>query len=107
MACICGDCWRRVGGNDLSPESSLMMARMPMRDGALGGELLLATHVGCWTSSRLHMKTGSLSLMGCGVLTCGGFGSVGGTLSRSSVCVAPGLLRDCLEGLPRLIQLRR
>ena len=42
-----------------------------------------------WTSSGLHMQTGLSSLMGCcAVLTCGGFGSVGGISPKRSVCSA-------------------
>ena len=56
-----------------------------MRDGTLVGVLILTSWVGFWTSSGLHMKTGSSSLMGHGALICGGVGAVGGTSPRSSV----------------------
>jgi hypothetical protein len=62
-----------------------MMTGVPVRDGTLGGVLILTSWVGFWTSSGLHMKTGSSSLMGYGALICGGVGAVGGTSPRSSV----------------------
>jgi hypothetical protein len=47
VACIRGERWRRVGGNDSLSESSLMMAGVPTRDGTLIGELIpTLLHVG-------------------------------------------------------------
>ena len=65
-----------------------MMAGVVAWAGALIGEMVTLFCVGGWTWYGLHMKTGSSSLKGCGVLTCGVVGSVGGTLSRRSVCRA-------------------
>ena len=62
-----------------------MMTGVPVRDGTLVGVLILTSWVGFWTSSGLHMKTGSLSWKGRGELTCGVVGSVGGTSPRRSV----------------------
>jgi len=88
VACDRGDRRRGVGGNDLSSESSSMMARVCTRAGALVGELAPLSHAGCWTSSGLHITTGSSSIMGYGALICGGVGEIGGTLPRSSICRA-------------------
>jgi hypothetical protein len=88
VACVRGERQRRVGGNDLSPESSLMMARVVARAGALVGELVQLFCVGWWTWSGLHIKTGSSSWKERGVLTCGVVGSVGGTSPMRSVCRA-------------------
>lgn len=86
VACIRGERWRRVGGNDSLSESSLMMAGVPTRDGTLIGELIpTLLHVGFRTFSGLRMKTGLSSLMGRGALTCGRVGAVEGTSPRISV----------------------
>ena len=62
-----------------------MMAGVVAQAGTLVGELVPLFCVGCWTWSGLHMKTGSSSWQGRGVLTCGVVGSVGGTLPRRSL----------------------
>ena len=107
VACDRGDRQRGVGGNDLLSESSSMMAGVYPRSSALVagvytrasalvgeldtwasaliGELAPPLRAGCWTSSGLHIITGSLLMMGRGAWTCGGVGAVGGTSPRSSV----------------------
>jgi hypothetical protein len=83
-----GERQRRVGGNDLSWESSLMMAEVVARAGALVRMMVMLFCVGGWTWSVLHMTTGSSSWTGRCALTCCAVGSVGGTSLRRSVCEA-------------------
>jgi hypothetical protein len=89
-ACVRGERRRRVGSNDsLSESSSMMAGRSRQLGGALAGDLLPVSRVGCWTSSGFQNTTGSSSsMMGCGAVTGGGVGAVGGTLPRRSVCRA-------------------
>ncbi len=90
MACVRGERQRRVSGNDSSSELSSMMAGQSRRlGGALVGGLLPVLRMGCWTLSGFQITTGSSSsLMGCGAVTGGGVGAVGGTSPRRSVCRA-------------------
>ncbi len=89
-ACVRGERRRRVSGDDSLLESSLMMAgRSRQPGGALVGDLLLVLRTGCWTLSGFQITTGSLSsMMGCGAVTGGGVGAIGGTSPRRSVCRA-------------------
>jgi hypothetical protein len=63
-----------------------LVGELDTRASALIGELAPPLRVGCWTSSGLHIITGSWLMMGRSAWTCGGVGAVGGTLPRSSVC---------------------
>ncbi len=63
VACVRGEHQRRVGGNDLSSESSLMIAGVIARAGALVGELVPLCCVRCLTRSTSEdLKTYLLSI---------------------------------------------
>ncbi len=84
--CARGERRRRVGGADLSSESSPMMAGRSRRMGStLAGELVPVSHAGWWVSSGLQISTGSSSAVGRGAVTGVGVGTGGGTSPRRRV----------------------
>jgi hypothetical protein len=85
VVCIRGERQRQISGRNSSLKSSLMMDGwlVGAGAGALGGELLLTMCVGGRSSSGLQMMTGSL--VGRGVMTCGG-GELCGVLESSRRC---------------------
>ena len=107
-ACIRGEQRKRVGGDNSSSESSLMMDGQSRHlGGALVGDLLPVLRAGCWTLSGFQITAGSSSsMMGRGAVTGGGVGAVGGTLPRRSVRRA-WIAASSSGGLPALPEVGR